>query len=73
MFWIFRGFENLNLSVPKAMIGKDVETTVLVESSDIKNCQAKKKREPGSAKGLIRMADDFVKPLDDDALAEFYK
>ena len=65
--------EILKLSMPKSMIGKDVEIIVLVESDDIRECHAKKKREPGSAKGLIWMADDFEKPLDDDMLAEFYK
>lgn len=68
-------FKNARLAseVLKTMVGKDVEIIVLVESDDIKECQAKKKREPGSAKGLIWMADDFEKPLDDDMLAEFYK
>ncbi len=65
--------EILNLSIPKAMIGKNVEIIVLVESDDNQESHPKKKREPGSAKGLIWMADDFEKPLDDDMLAEFYK
>jgi hypothetical protein len=64
--------EILNLPVPKTMVGKNVEIIVLVESDDTQECQPKKKRQPGSAKGLIRMADDFEKPLDDNMLAEFY-
>jgi len=65
--------EILSLTIPKAMIGKDVEIILLVESTDTQESRPKKKREPGSAKGLIWMADDFEKPLDDDMLAEFYK
>ena len=65
--------EILNLPVPKTMVGKNVEIIVLVESDDTQESQPKKKRQPGSAKGLIWMADDFEKPLDDSMLAEFYK
>ena len=46
--------EILNLPVPKTMVGKNVEIIVLVESDDTQECQPKKKRQPGSAKGLIR-------------------
>ncbi|NOY70716.1 MAG: type II toxin-antitoxin system Phd/YefM family antitoxin [Deltaproteobacteria bacterium] len=33
----------------------------------------RKDRVPGSAKGKIRMSDDFLEPLPDDILDEFYK
>ncbi len=65
--------EVLNLPIPKTMIGKDVEIILLVESDDTREKSAKKKRKPGSAKGMIWMADDFEEPLDDEMLAEFYK
>ena len=65
--------EILNLPIPKAMIGKNVEIIVLVELDDIQEKPVKPKRKPGSAKGLIAMADDFEKPLDDEMMAEFYK
>lgn len=65
--------EILNLPIPKTLVGKNVEIIVLVESDDAEKSQPKKKREPGSAKGLIWMADDFEKPLDDEMLAEFYE
>ncbi len=65
--------EVLNLPIPKTMIGKDVEIIVLVESDEDRKKSVKKKRKPGSAKGMIWMADDFEEPLDDEMLAEFYK
>ncbi|MDZ7830607.1 MAG: type II toxin-antitoxin system Phd/YefM family antitoxin [Desulfobacterales bacterium] len=34
--------------------------------------QAKQDRKPGSAKGKIRMRDNFFDPLPDDMLDEFY-
>ncbi len=57
--------EILNLSVPKTMVGKNVEIILLVESGDIQQIPAKTNREPGSAKGIMTMANDFEKPLDD--------
>jgi len=58
--------EILNLPVPKTMIGKDVEIILLVESDDLRQKSTKAKREPGSAKGMMTMAEDFEKPLDDE-------
>ena len=63
----------LNLPIPQTMIGKDAEIIVLVESDGIQEISNKLRRRPGSAKGMIAMADDFEKSLDDEMLAEFYK
>lgn len=65
--------EVLNLPIPKELIGREAEIIVLVESNDIPEKTSKPNRKPGSAKGMIRMADDFEKPLDEEMLAEFYK
>jgi hypothetical protein len=58
--------EILNLPVPKTMVGKNVEIILLVETDDIQPIPAKIKREPGSAKGMMTMADDFEKPIGDE-------
>lgn len=52
------------------MIGKNVEIIVLVESSNPRIL--KRPRTPGSAKGMITMADDFTAPLPFEIVAEFY-
>ena len=56
---------------------KDVEVIILVEP-DRKETEhplptGVPKRAPGSAKGLIKMADDFQAPLDDEAAQDFYR
>ena len=53
----------------KDMIGKEVEIVILVESDD----SYSQKRMPGSAKGMITIADDFADPLDDNLIKDFYK
>lgn len=64
----------LNLPIPKKMIGKKAEIIVLIDADDIGEKIVKpKKRTPGSAKGMITMAEDFEKPLEGEMLAEFYK
>ena len=63
--------DTLHIPDLKQMIGKDVEIIVLVESPDKK--VHKRNRTPGSAKGMITMADDFAAPLDPDVVEEFYK
>ena len=62
--------DTLYLPDLKQMIGKDVEIIVLVESPDtnVRNRQ----RTPGSAKGMLTMADDFAAPLDPDIVEQFY-
>ena len=62
--------DTLHLPDLKQVIGKDVEIIVLVESPDNKN--HKRKRTPGSAKGMITMADDFAAPLTPDIMEQFY-
>ncbi len=55
----------LSLPIPKEMIGKTVEIILLVESDAVQEPSATGKRKPGTAKGMIEMADDFQKPLDE--------
>ena len=62
--------ETLHLPDLKQMIGKNVEIIVLEEPSGSQ--PHKRKRTPGSAKGMISMADDFTAPLPADVLEEFY-
>ena len=64
--------DTIHLSVPKNIVGKEAEIIILVESDDLKL----KKRVPGTAKGLITMADDFEAPLDELAkknIIDFFK
>ncbi len=63
--------DTLHLPDLKPMIGKDVEIIVLVESPD--TIVRKRKRIPGSAKGMISMSDDFAAPLAPEIVEEFYK
>ena len=56
--------ETLHIPDLRAIIGKEVEIIVLVESQ----AEGMPKRKPGSAQGLITMADDFEAPLDDEIL-----
>jgi hypothetical protein len=63
--------DTLHLPVLKQVIGKDVEIIVLVEPPD--SLIRKKKRTPGSAKGMITMADDFAAPLPPEIVEEFYR
>jgi hypothetical protein len=62
--------DTLHIPDLKQMIGKDVEIIVLVESPDEKI--HKRKRTPGSAKGMMTMADDFAAPLAPEIVEEFY-
>lgn len=68
--------ETIHFPELKNFIGKDVEFIVLVKAqnamkdSGISNFP---KRTPGSAKGMIEIADDFEAPLDAELIAEFYK
>ncbi len=63
--------DTLHLSGLKNMVNKDVEIIILVE--DNHEQAPAEPRPPGSAKGLITVAEDFHKPLDEDAAAEFYR
>ncbi len=63
--------EVIHIPVSKDMIGKDAEIIILTESHQ--ETKMKSKRKPGSAKGMITVADDFESPLDDEMLREFYK
>ena len=62
--------DTLHLPDLKQVIGKDVEIIVLVEPSD--STSHKKTRTPGSAKGIISMADDFTAPLPPDIVERTY-
>ncbi|OQY53733.1 MAG: hypothetical protein B6245_22440 [Desulfobacteraceae bacterium 4572_88] len=58
------------------MIGKNVEIIILTEYDDSDRQSSscvRPVRKPGSAKGMISLADDFQAPLDDDLTEEFYK
>ena len=61
--------DTIHLSVPKKIVGKEAEIIILVEPDDLQL----KKRVPGTAKGLITMADDFEAPLDEEIVESFYK
>jgi len=60
----------------KNMIGKNVEIIILSESDEHDEkffSGIRHVRKPGSAKGLITVADDFQLPLDNELTEEFYK
>ncbi len=64
----------LNLPIPNGMIGEKAKITVWIEpDSTVGKSVKTKKRVPGTAKGMIKMADDFEKPLNEEMLADFYK
>lgn len=69
--------DSLQLSGLEGVAGKDVEIIILVEPDGKKGgtsaSSRSQKRVPGSAKGMMTMADDFQKPLDDREAMEFYK
>jgi hypothetical protein len=64
--------DDLSLSGLSSMIGKEVEIIILAESEQSPDSD-KPQRVPGSAKGLIKISDDFLNPLPDDEIKEFYK
>ena len=65
--------DTLHLPDLKQVIGKDVEIIVLVEPHDSTDSTIhKRKRTPGSAKGMISMPDDSTDPLPSDIVEEFY-
>ena len=68
--------DTIHLPGLRHMIGRDVEIIVLLES-DISETNSyppeNKKRKPGSAKGMICIAEDFAKPLDADMAELFYR
>ena len=68
--WTHIDSETLRLPDLKQVIGKDVEIIVLVEPPD--SPLHKRKRTPGSAKGMISMSDDFAAPLPSEIVEEFY-
>ncbi len=68
--------ETIHFPELKNFIGEDVEFIILVKSQTVmKNSEISNspKRIPGSAKGMIEIADDFEAPLDAELIAEFYK
>ncbi|MCP4353295.1 MAG: hypothetical protein GY795_48205 [Desulfobacterales bacterium] len=65
--------EIIHIPVSKDMIGKDAEIIILTEPHQEPDRKIKSKRKPGSAIGMITVADDFESPLDDEILREFYK
>ena len=60
-----------------SLANRKVEVIILVEPElgGHRGVRARRaaKRKPGSAKGLIRIADDFHKPLDEDTVRSFYE
>ncbi len=54
----------------RKLIGKRVEIIIL---EDTEPNTALPKRQPGSAKGEIAVANDFEKPLSSEIVQEFYK
>ena len=65
----------LHITGLQDLADKDVEVIILVEP-DRKETEhplptSVPKRTPGSAKGLIKMADDFQAPLGDEAAQDF--
>ena len=69
--------DTLHITGLKGLANKDVEVIILVDSDGQQGespFSAKlPKRTPGSARGLITIADDFHEPLDEKAAEEFYK
>ncbi len=63
--------EIIHIPVSRDMIGKDAEIIILTESHQKTGAKKKSKRKPGSAAGMITVADDFESPLDDEILREF--
>ncbi|MBF0121236.1 MAG: hypothetical protein HQK79_20575 [Desulfobacterales bacterium] len=70
----FLDSETINIPEIKTIIGKHVEIIILFEPQSSENgYHIHKQRKPGSAKGLIKISDDFHEPLNDEMLEEFYK
>ena len=69
--------DTLHITGLQGLADRDVEVIILVEPDGKERgsplSASVPKRTPGSAKGLIRMADDFQEPLDDEAAQDFYK
>ena len=63
--------DTLHLSGLKGVANKDVEIIILVEDNG--EPTRPQRRTPGSAKGLITLAQDFHEPLDEDVAREFYQ
>jgi len=67
--------EIIQIPVHKDMVGKDAEIIILTEfrqdKAEPKPRQSERK--PGTAKGMITIADDFEAPLDDETVRDFYK
>ncbi|OQX26318.1 MAG: hypothetical protein BWK80_11025 [Desulfobacteraceae bacterium IS3] len=65
--------EILYLPEFRNLIGKNVEIIILAEDDQNLISGIRPVRKPGSAKGMITVADDFQAPLDDELTEEFYK
>ena len=66
--------DTLYLPDLKPMIGKDVEIIILAESrAEKRHAVEIRKRQPGSAKGLFSMSDDFEAPLEPEIIGSFYR
>jgi len=58
----------------KNMIGKDVEIIIIIETQETdEKTPINPARTPGSAKGMMKIADDFEMPLASEILEDFYK
>jgi hypothetical protein len=68
--------DTLHITGLTCLVNKDVEVIILVEQDGEQpggTPAPLQGRVPGTAKGLIKIAEDFHKPLDDQAAGEFYR
>lgn len=68
--------DTVHLPGLRHMLGRNVEIIVLLEPDilepDVYPVE-NQRRKPGSAKGMITLAEDFANPLDNDTARLFYK
>jgi len=68
--------ENINIPINSSMVGKQAEIIILIKDYPTlkhENYEKPFARQPGSAKGMIEITDDFQEPLDETVLKKFYK
>ena len=69
--------DTLHITGLQGVANKDVEVIILIDSDGegarVPLTTDLPARAPGSAKGLLELADDFQAPLDGDAARDFYQ
>ena len=68
--------ETINIPINSNMVGKQAEIIILIKDYPTIKSEHYEKlfiRQPGSAKGMIEITDDFQEPLDETVLKEFFK